>query len=605
MKSYDRRACAALGLIFLATPTSLAARQERPQPTAERAVDFLAVDFSAVSADGTPVTDLKPEDVTVRIGGRARPLRSLQLITVATTEKSAPSEGASPSPFGTNAVSENGRTLFLALDDDSFRPGREGPLRQAVDRLIGGLSPHDRIALATMPYGGTKVSFTTDHSRIRTALLQIVGQADVNQTGSALACRTRRTLESLTGHLDLLGVRELPVTVLFVTLGLAAPRRDAPMMMAPGMCELTTDMFQQVGAAAARARAQFYVIQPDHIMPVPGVTPTENIAGVGFRGSDNPVEGIEHLAGVTAGKMLQLTTSPENVVGRILRETSAYYLASVDPLPSDRSGRAQPLDVRVARQGLDVRSRPAIAFAKDGKSSSRLSTPSPREMIRVATVFHDLPLRATAYASPESDAGKLRIITIAEPVEPGVRLASLVAALFGRDGKLVSNWVATAADLARSPVVGAMAGEPGAYRLRVAAIDSQGRSGTVDYEFDAEIAQTGSLKLSSLVLGLSRDGGFVPRLQFTDEPVALGYVEMQGAAPGAQVTAALELAATLNGPAVLTVPLSIQPLKENRYMATGALPIGTLAPGDYIARAVIGLEGRPATRVVRTLRKVK
>jgi hypothetical protein len=125
----------------------------------------------------------------------------------------------------------------------------------------------------------------------------------------------------------------------------------------------------------------------------------------------------------------------------------------------------------------------------------------------------------------------------------------------------------------------------------------------VDYELDAEIAQTGSLKLSSLVLGLSRDGAFVPRLEFGNEPVALGLVEMQGAVPGAKLTAALELSATLNGPAMVTVPLSVQLLKENRYMATGALPIGTLAPGDYIVRAQIGLEGQPATRVIRTLRK--
>lgn len=602
MKPNQWRQNLAFWLVVIATAQVHAGhQQDRAQPISERGLDFLRVDFAAVSSDGTPVDDLKVDEVTIKVGGRQRAVRSLQLITVATGE-GASSGAAFPSPFGTNAVSESGRTLALVLDDDSFRPGREAPLRAAVDRLISGLSRHDRIALATMPYGGTKVSFTTDHSRIRTALLQIVGQADVNQTGSALACRTRRTLESLTGYLELLGVRESPFTVLFVTLGLAGPRRDAPMMMAPGMCELTADMFQQVGAAAAKARAQFYVIQPDHMMPRLGVTPTENIAGVGFRGSDNPVEGIEHLAGVTSGKMLQLTTSPDLVVGRILRETSAYYLAAVDPHPSDRTGRPQLLDVRVARQNLDVRSRPAIAFAKEEKGS-RPSNPSPREMIRVPTVFHDLPLRATAYASPEAESGKLRIVVITEAAEPNVRFGSLVAAIFGRDGKLVSNWVATSSDMSKSPVIGAMGGEPGAYRLRVAAVDTQGRSGTVDYEFDAEIALTGSLKLSSLVLGLSRDGGFIPKLEFSNEPVALGYVEMQGAAPGAQVTASLELADTLNGPALVAVPLSIQLLREDRYMATGALPIGALKPGDYIVRALIGLGGHPPTRVVRTLRK--
>jgi hypothetical protein len=39
-------------------------------------------------------------------------------------------------------------------------------------------------------------------------------------------------------------------------------------------------------------------------------------------------------------------------------------------------------------------------------------------------------------------------------------------------------------------------------------------------------------------------------------------------------------------------------------VATGAVPIGALPPGDYVVRAMVALEGHPATRVVRTLRKV-
>ena len=46
---------------------------------------------------------------------------------------------------------------MLAIDDESFKPGTEHVLRQAVDRLIAGLSPRDRVSLVTMPYGGVKV----------------------------------------------------------------------------------------------------------------------------------------------------------------------------------------------------------------------------------------------------------------------------------------------------------------------------------------------------------------------------------------------------------------------------------------------------------------
>ena len=578
---------------------------QQPAPPRERGVDLLAIDFSAFTADGRLADGLGPADVTVRIGGRLRTVRSLQLLSLVPPDAPAGAT-APPPPFGTNAASGEGRAFVLIIDDDSFRPGRENPLRDSVEQFVQRLAPRDRLSLVTMPYGGVKVPLTTDHSRVSAALRTIVGQSTGAETGSELACRTRRTLESLGGYLDgVLGVRDTPVTVMFITGGLAAPRRDAPITMGPGMCELRAELFREVGVAAGAARARFYVIQPGDMMLKPGELQRENIAGANYLGSDNPLEGIEHLAGVTGGTMLQLTGSETGALGRVLEEGAAYYLAAVDSVRSDRSGRSQQLEVRVSRPGVEVRARPHITFPKPETVRPRPLNPSPRDMLGVSTVFRDLPLRASAYTALDADGRAMRVVTLAEPVEPGTALASLVAALFDRDGKLVSHWTATAAELSRSPVAGAMPAEPGAYRLRVAAIDSTGRAGTADYDLDAEIVRTGPLKLSSVVLGLSREGSFAPRLQFSTEPVAIAYVEMYGAPPGTALSTSLELAATVNGPAILTLPLSIARTGESRYTATGALPIGSLPPGDYVVRAMVGVQGQAMTRVVRTLRKVR
>jgi VWFA-related protein len=588
-----------LTAVLLAVPAVPRAQQKAPP---ERGVELLTVDFAAVTPDGHPVTDLRAEEVTVRIGGRLRTVRSLQMVVAAAPSEDATTDTTTPAPFGTNVNADEGREFVLAIDDDSFRPGRESLLRDAVDILLKRISARDRISVVTMPYGGVKVPFTTDHGRVRTAVSRITGRSPAVETGSELACRTGRTLESLIGFLGTLGIRNEPATIMFITAGLAAPRRDAPVTRAPGMCELRSELFAQVGTAAGAARARFYVIQPGDELDR-GTVHRENIAGTGFAGSDNPIEGIEHLAGVTGGKMLQLTNSAETALGRVARETAAHYVAAVEPATNDRSGRSQQLEVKVKRPGVELRTRPHITFAKPEPSLGTVGGLSPREMLAVLDVFRDLPLRATGFAALEADGQSLRIMTIAEPAEPGVKLGTLVAALFDADGKLVSHWSATSAELQRTPIIGAMPAAPGAYRLRVAAIDTTGRSGTADYEVTAEVAKTGPLKLSSLILGLSREGGFVPRLQFTEEPVAIGYVEMYGAAAGARVTATLELAATLNGPALVSLPLAIQGVGENRYVAKGALPIGAVPPGDYIVRALVALEGHPMTRVVRTLRK--
>jgi hypothetical protein len=455
------------------------------------------------------------------------------------------------------------------------------------------------VSLVITPYGGVRVPYTTEHARLRTALASISGRATA-ESGSGAACRTRDTLQTLSKHLQSVPARDAPTTVVIVSGGLAAPRRDAPVSMAPGMCELTLDVFRETGAAAGRARAQLYLVPPGDIMAA-GVLAPENIAGAGYTGSENPREGIEQLLGVTGGRFVNLGAAGDSAFDRILRESASYYVASLAPERNDRDGRSHPLDVRVQRRGADTRAGRTIAFSSRAPADA---SPSPRQMLSTLAEFRDLPLRAAAFPSLDEPGGQLKVIALAEPVDPAVKFASVSAALFDRDGKALTGWVAQAEDLERSPVVGAMAAAPGAYRLRVAAIDTTGRSGTADYEVDVAIAQSGPLRISSLLLGLSR-GGFTPRLQFAAEPVAIGYVEMTGAPAGAAVTATLDLADTMNGPARVSVPLTIEPGAPGRYVARGALPIGALPPADYVARAVIGLEGHPPTRVVRTLRKVK
>ena len=202
----------------------------------------------------------------------------------------------------------------------------------------------------------------------------------------------------------------------------------------------------------------------------------------------------------------------------------------------------------------------------------------------------------------------MKIVAIAETLEPSVKLTSAAVGVFDDTGRYIGRWTASAGDLDRSPLMAAMIAPAGRCRLRVAAIDASGRRGTADYELDAEITRAGALTLSSIVLGLSRDGGFIPKLQFGAEPVALAHIEIYGGSPGARVSAMLEVATTLNGAAMFTVPLAIEPGDPGgndapHYLASGAVPIGALPPGDFVVRAIVGIDGQPTGRVVRTLRK--
>lgn len=575
---------------------------------AQSTPDLIAIDFYAITADGRPIADLRPDEVTVRINGRTKILKSLQYVEVASlAPTTAPGEAARPlpPPFGSNSTSGHGRAFIIVIDDESLRPGKERPMRAAIGQLLGNLSPRDRVSVHTVPHGGMKADFTTDHDKVAEAVNLITGQAPQDESGQDGACRTRNNLESLEGLMYSLAGGEGPTVVVFFSTGMLGPRRDNPITRAPGMCELTPQHFVKVGTAAAAARAHFYIVRPDEGPVRAGALMVETIAGAGFTGSNNPLEGIENLAGVTGGHRLSIPGGGETTLVRIARETSGYYLASVEPEGAEKDRGSHGLDVRVSRQGAVVRSRPEFSTTRPKPTQSFAATMTPYDMLRTGRVLRDLPLRAAGFPSLNSPDGKLKIVIFAETIDPAGTITAAAAGLFDSQDRLVDIWNAMESDLGGNTLLAARAVEPGTYRLRVAARDASGRGGTADFEVTAQLVSAGSLKLSSIVLGLSREK-FVPRLQFSTEPVATAYLELYGGTPGERISAIVEVAQNVDSPAMVSTPLIIEASGEDgRYLATGAVPIGALPAGDFVVRAVVGIEGQPAGRVLRTLRKVK
>jgi hypothetical protein len=559
------------------------------------------IDFTVTTSDGTPVTDVKMEEVSIRIDGRMRRIRSLRLVSVSEIPQMNTSNA--PAPFGTNALTSDGRSLVIAIDEDSFRTGREQALRESVDGLISSLGPSDRVLVLTMPFGSVKIPFTTDHVRVKRFISAFTGQRPQNETGSEMACRTRRVLEATAGFLGLLGFAQGPTAVVFFTGGMAGPRRDAIAMAAPGMCELTAELFSRLGRAAGAARANFYVVHPSDLA---GTVQTETISGTGFVGSNNPLEGIEHLAGVTGGRRLPLSSAGGAALARIAKETAAHYVAELEPEPGDGDTRSRQVNIRASRANVTVGFRPQTTLARPSTAAatptaSAETAPNARQMLMTTTPFGGLPLRAGAFTAVGT-GGKVKVTALAEPVDPAARLTAVMAALIDPTGRVAAQWAAP--DPTEVPLSGAMLVDPGTYRLRVTATDNAGRGGAADYEFDARLTAAGTLHVSSLILGVSHSAAFVPRLQFGREPVALASLELSGQIAGPRLALGLDLARTVDGPAIVKTPLAIERIGEDHYMATGAIAIGALPPGDYVVRAVVGVEGQAPVRVTRTLRKV-
>jgi hypothetical protein len=282
----------------------------------------------------------------------------------------------------------------------------------------------------------------------------------------------------------------------------------------------------------------------------------------------------------------------------VLAETSGYYLATLPSDTADRSGQSQRLEVRVTRSGVTARATPEWSQAPAGKGG--LITP--QQMLRESRGFRDLPMRAVAYAS-RGAGGRMTVIALAEPAEPGAKITAAAVGLIDPGGRLVAQATAGQKELATSPLTIATVVAPGAYRLRYAIVDASGRSGAADYDLVADLTPAGTLKLGSLMIGALRNNTMAMGIQFRDEEKLVGYLEMYGQLTG-QVSARMEVAASADGPAIATVqPGGSGTSEPDRFILTAEIPIAALAPGDYIVRALVSMAGQPEGKVVKSFRK--
>jgi hypothetical protein len=546
--------------------------------------------FRVLGSDGQPITDLKAADVSLKVDGRAREVKSFELVDLrkapGAAEASAPKSDA-PSPYASNAsAGGSARDIYVLVDEESIAPGKEGAVKDAIGHLIAARGPQDRVAVLSIRQGGANVAPSDDLTKVKAAVASLAGYG----SGSAdLTCRTVRVIQTLQAVFSN-APPGIPPTVVFFSAQVAALQagRTANVGGVSGsqLCEIRTEQMHQLGSAAQLSRASFYVVELTD-------------SGTGARPAE-AAGGLENLAGSTHGEIIRVSTNADTQMKRIATGTSAYYVVGFEPEGADRSAGNKRVELTVARGGLDVKAPREMSFARAGAAKG--TSANPRDMIRSATAYNDLPLRAAAYSSRNPGDAKIRILALFEPVEPGTKLTAAMVGLFDANGKLTAQWTAQAADLANPTAMAALIAPAGAYRMRVAATDASGKSGAVDAQVSLGLVAAGPIQLGDLVLGKIVQGSPLPALQFSAEEEAVAIVELYGRPAGP-----LKMYAELLGAGdPIQVPLAPAATSEqDKFLLTAKVPVGALKPGDYTVRAIVAVEGQPEAQVSRTLRKVK
>ena len=148
------------------------------------------------AADGLPLTDLKPEEVQLKLDGKTRKVINVKLIEVAPARRAPPEPRPSRpcrSPSPATPAPNQGRMVIIAIDDESFRVGtRASDARRRLGLPRQRSTPRDQVGLVTMPHGGWKVHPTTDRQRVKEAMARHHRpRRSSPRAADEVACRTR------------------------------------------------------------------------------------------------------------------------------------------------------------------------------------------------------------------------------------------------------------------------------------------------------------------------------------------------------------------------------------------------------------------------------
>jgi hypothetical protein len=537
-----------------------------------------SVDFIALTADGAPISDLAAGQITLKVGGRARKVTSLEFVPLDAHSN------VLPAPFATNSGTDSGRDFVVVVDEESIPIGAETPVKQVLTAFASRIPARDRLGFFTVPRGSQALAPTTDRAAFKAAIAGVQGR--MSRTSAANSgCHGRDVLSALSSIVTRNSRPSGPTAVVFFSSGITAPDTSVSKMVAGGTdqmvlesqtCKLTQREFQALGTAVDAARAHLYVVRADD----------------GGRS-----EGLESLVGVTSGQMMAIGGTSDDAMVRIGKQLSGYYVATFETDDADRSGASHRLELASTRPDVTVRGRSSVTIPKAEKQT-------PQNLLRTAAVQTGFGLRALAVASRNDGDAKnaVKLVGLAEPTDPSVKINAAAAGVYDTTGKLVGQWTARPEDLQRTPFAAALVVPTGTYRVRVAAVDTLGRAATADYDLNTEMVSAGVATLGGMLVGTASPN-FAPRLQFSTEPEVMVYFELYGR-PEGQFEAIVELSDSADGRALAAVqPTPSATGIADKFLFTAKLPISALKPGDYVVRAKITFVGQAPGILRRTIRK--
>ena len=325
------------------------------------------------------------------------------------------------------------------------------------------------------------------------------------------------------------------------------------------------------------------------------------------------MSGLADLAASTRGTLYNVVGTGETIFERIASQTSAFYLLGVEEAAGDRDGKRHRIDVEVRRRGVTLHSRRAFVLSS-AASARRTPEENLTDALRSPFAVAELPLRATTFVTQDPASDKVRLMVAAEVGAAGAMPApyTLGYALIDRDGKAVAAFserktLAPADGRATAALeyISSILVDAGTYSLRLAAVDAEGRRGSVVHTVSAWQMAGEPFAFGDLFVGNMPESGVTvkPGVEpHVDNGAIAAFIELYSTNPAslASTEVTFEIASDQDGAALASSAARlVGDASAPRRMAQAAVEAAVLPPGRYVARAKITYGGKPAGVLIR------
>jgi VWFA-related protein len=327
------------------------------------------------------------------------------------------------------------------------------------------------------------------------------------------------------------------------------------------------------------------------------------------------------LAVETDGMMvIDAAGRTDEALNQIADQTQQYYLVGFTPSDEARQNRGayRRVNVKVTRRGAQVSARTGYALPSDSAAASRRRAID--TVLGAPFVQQGLKVDYTTYVMKAPAIGQHRVIlslTADLPVrsKPGETADVVFVARDTRDGRVVASGTDTIA-LPAEARKGATLGSggwrvqftvpAGSYLMRTVVREPGGLLGSADRRVEVRPLDGPDVTVSDLILGSALSALPVRPRAFKDDGLS-GVLEAYGrtSVQLENLEVKLELRRPDETNAVAVFDAELQPAETDdaglMRRARFAVPLTNVAPGDYVAHAVVRARGEVVAERTRQL----